>query len=343
MKFRAYLTTIFLFLLGNSFAIAGGHGHEQKHQHEGHGAGGHKMSAEQMKELRSKIPLYDEYSDEQIMMGMSRMQNLWTWMDEGAQSGKIGILGLAHGFKEPGNTNFQAAFTDTSAIYPTAFALGMAMMTSDHIQSAVTALEEAGAETIVVLPTTTADNSTLTRQWDYIFGRRDESAYLDVPRVTTSAKLVWTATPTAHPIMGEIMLDYALEKSTEPAEEVVVILGHGPQSAEDNAKELEILARHADFIQDAGGFHDVLFANVQDDAPPSIRAKNVESIRAQAQQAIDAGYRVIAVTTNLVSSGITQRLESDIGDLAAFNEKGLMLHPRFAGWINTVVTGGLDN
>jgi hypothetical protein len=49
------------------------------------------------------------------------------------------------------------------------------------------------------------------------------------------------------------------------------------------------------------------------------------------------------VTTNLTTSGITKRLEEDISDIAAFNNKGLMLHPLFAVWIDDVVAGGLNN
>jgi len=282
------------------------------------------------------------YTDEEIVAGMSRMKNLWGWMDEdGARRGETGVLGLAHGFKEPGNTQFREAYSGVGAAYPSTYAVGMAMMTSDHIQAALATLEESGAEIIVVVPTTTADHSTLTRQWDYIFGKRDDSAYLDVPRVETDARLVFTDTPTQHPIVAEIMLDYAKEKSTDPAKETVIILGHGPQSTEDNEKELEILARHAAYIQREGRFADVIFGNVQDDAPPQVRADNVAELRVRAQGAIDQGYRVIAVHTSLTQSGVVKRLNRDISDLAAFNDKGLMQHPRFADWIDEVVTTNL--
>lgn len=322
--------------------VAAAAGREPPPEHAGHGEHGHQMTAEQMAELRRKIPLYDMYTDEQIMYGMSRMQNLWGWMQEdGVREGQVGILALAHGFKEPGNTQFRDAFAEVSAEYPATNSLGMAMMTSDHIQSAVNALEEAGAEIIIVLPTTTADNSTLTRQWDYIFGRSDESAYLDVPRVTSKARLIFADTPTADPIVGEILLDYAKEKSTDPAREVVLIVGHGPQSADDNEKELAILSGHAEYVLEQGGFADVLFGNVQDDAPPSVRKANVEALRAEVQAATEMGYRVITVSTSLTQSGIVKRLNDDFGDVTDFNDKGLTQHPRFADWIEQSIESNL--
>ncbi len=323
-------------------ALAGGHDQAAASEHAGHGSHGHSMSPEQMKALRKRIPLYDRYTDEQIMFFMGRMENIEGWMTsderrwvvQGTREGKIGILALAHGFKEPGNTQFRAAFQEVAAEYPTTYALGMAMMTSDPIAAAIRKLEEAGAEKIIIMPVTTADNSSLTRQWDYIFGKIDEPAYLDTPVVKSSAELIWAPTPTASPIVADIMLAHAKELSTDPANETVVIMGHGPQSKEDNEKELAILAKHAAYIKSQGGFADVIFANVQDDAPPEVRAANVEAIRARAQAAADKGHHVIAVHTQLTQSSVVNRLKTDIGGIADLNPRGLTEHPRFKDWIN---------
>jgi hypothetical protein len=304
-----------------------------------HGAH-HQMTDAQLAELRAKIPLYAQYSDEEIMAGMARMKNTWGWVSDTPVSGRVGVLALAHGFKEEANQQFREAFGPASEAYPTTYAFGMAMMTSAHIQAAVTELERAGAQTIVILPTTTADHSTLTQQWDYIFGLEEESAYLDVPRVQTQARLIWAETPTAHPIMAEIMLDHARELSRDPANELVIIMGHGPQSADDNARELAILARHADYLAREGGFMEVKFANVQDDAPREIRAANVAEIRAWAQDALDDGHDVIVVTTALTQSNVVGRMKRDVDGVARFNDKGLMQNPRFRAWIETAIATG---
>lgn len=346
----------FLFAAALPFAALAG-GHEQAPQsqqadqsaHSGHGTHGHNVTPEQMKALRSRIPLYDRYSDDQILFFMGRMQNIEGWMTndpdrwvmKGAREGNIGILALGHGFKEPGNTQFRTAFQSVAAEFPATYALGMAMMSSDPIAAAIRKLEDAGAETIVIMPVTTADNSTLTRQWQYIFGNADEPAYLDTAVVNSKAKLVWTPTPTADPIVGEIMLAHAREYSTDPANEAVVILGHGPQSEEDNKKELAIIEKHAGFIKKQGGFADVMFANVQDDAPPEIREANVAAIRAQAQAAVDKGLRVIAVHTQLTRSSVVGRLREDISGLADFNGRGLMEHPRFEDWIRQEIAAAV--
>jgi hypothetical protein len=301
----------------------------------------HQMTAEQLAELRAKIPLYREYSDDDISAGMSRMKNSWGWVAETPAGARVGILALAHGFKEQGNRQFTAAYSTAATDYPKAYAFGMAMMTSDHIQSAISALEEKGVERIVVIPTTTADNTTLVRQWDYIFGKREDSAYLDVPRVQARAELIWAPTPTAHPLMAEILLDYARELSRDPAREMVVILGHGPQDSEDNEKEIALLSRHAAFLRDQGGFSEVRAANVQDDAPTEVRAANVAMVRGWAESAMAEGRRVIVVHTALTQSGVVGRLARDVEGVADFNAKGLMEHPLFGQWIDGVVAQSL--
>ena len=50
-----------------------------------------------------------------------------------------------------------------------------------------------------------------------------------------------------------------------------------------------------------------------------------------ARRLIDDGYRVIAVHTSLTQSGIVRRLDKDINDLAAFNNKGLMYNLSLEG------------
>jgi len=162
-KQRASLTRVFGPAVALSLACLLGSPAFGQEDHSAHAEHQHQMTAEQLAELRVKIPLYDEYTDEQIVQGMSRMKNTWGWVTETEAGNTIGILALAHGFKEVGNQQFRTAFANAVQEYPVTYAFGMAMMTSDHIQSAVSALEAAGAETIIVLPTTTADNGLYFR------------------------------------------------------------------------------------------------------------------------------------------------------------------------------------
>jgi sirohydrochlorin cobaltochelatase len=328
-------------LIGAGTASAAEEDHSQ-HQSDNAAEHKHNVTPEQMIALRKRIPIYDMFSDDQILGFMGNMKNVngWAtdnkrgWVVSGTRKGDVGILTLAHGFREPGNTQFRAAFQEVAAEYPVTYALGMAMMSSDNIGAAIQKLEDAGVKKIIIMPVTTADNTTLTRQWRYIFGADIEPSYLDTAIVKPNVDVVWTPTPTASPIVADIMGDYARGLSKDPANETLFILGHGPQSKEDNDKELAILANHAAAIKESVGFADVKFYNVQDDAPPDIRKANVAAIRAEVEKAAAAGHRILAVTTQLTASGVVRRLQDDVGPLATFEGRGIMEHPRFKDWIN---------
>lgn len=303
----------------------------------------HMLTTEQFVELRSKIPLYNEYTDEQIVKSMMGMRNLGGMISEAGVVGDVGVLALAHGYTDEGNQQWFDRFSVISGDYPTGYGLGMAMMSSDHIQSTIDGLEAAGAKKILVLRTETGTTNSLQRQWEYIFGRRDDSSYLSVPRVESKAEVIWGPTPTAHPIMAAIMLDHAKQLSSDASNELVVIMGHGPGTEEDNDNELAIMAEHGKFIKEQGGFKDIKFANVQDDAPTEVRAANVAMIRGWITEAKDQGMDVIVVTNVLTQSGVMGRLERDVEGLdVKFNNTGLMQNPRFADWIKAVVEENLS-
>lgn len=313
---------------------------EDHSQHQGHQ---HHMTPEQFAELREKIEVYRGYTDEQIVASMSRMRNLGGMISEKGVVGDVGILALAHGYSEQGNQQWMEKFGPISREYPTGYGLGMAMMSADHIQKAIDGLEAAGAKTILVLRTETGDANSLNYQWEYIFGRRDEASYLTVPRVTSNAEIIWGPSPTAHPIMGRIMLEHALELSTDPTNEMVIVLGHGAMTPKENEMDLAIMAKHAEAIQAGGGFKEVKYWNVQDDLPKDKRAANVAKIRDWIKDAEDQGIDVIVVTNVLTQSGIMGRLKNDVsGTSAKFNDTGLMQNEQFSDWIKAAVEENLS-
>ena len=297
---------------------------------------GHQMSAEDLATLRAKIPLYRGYTDEQINASMARMRDTQDYLSRPDVRHEIGVLGLGHGYGDDGDGQFKAAYGQVAGEYPTAVGLGMAMMSSGHIQSAVEQLEAAGAKTIVVLPTEIGEPTNLTRQWDYIFGRIDESAYLDVPRVQTRARVVFASTPTSSPVVARILTDNLKSLSRDPANEVGVIIAHGPTDADQNDKELRDLAAHAKYMKETLGLAEVLYATLQDDAPRDVRQANVDRLRARIQAATDAGQRVL-VTPVLITGrgGVSQRIRKDLDGLTyELADVGLAESPRFGEWVS---------
>lgn len=318
---------------------------DQAGDHSGHaGHAGHQMSAGQLAVLRQKVPLYAHLTDEQINQNMSRMTpDSSEYLSAAAVRGEVGVLGLGHGYAGDGNAQFMAGYARVAQTKPTAVGLGMSMMDSAHVQSAVDQLVAAGARTIVVLPSETSETSSLVRQWQYMFGLRDASAYLDVPRIHTDARIVMMSSPTRSPIIGRILGENLRSASVEPGREAGLLIMHGPENKEENEAELHNLARLAEIARDASGLSEVFFGSLQDDAPPAVRAANVQALRDWITRTTASGKTVIVAPVLLTASGrVSQKIARDLQGLDyKFVDKGMIGNPLFAEWVEQTVAAGV--
>ncbi|MEE4185744.1 MAG: hypothetical protein V2J12_08255 [Gammaproteobacteria bacterium] len=290
----------------------------------------HNVTPEVADELRAKIPLYAAYSDAEIGLSMKMMGSNYAWYlsDDGVE-GEQGVLILLHGFRD-GDPLFKQEVEMFSGIFPTAMAPGMSMMMSDHIQLALDDLTAAGAKKIVVVPIVSTSHNTMMRQWEYIFGLEDEAPYASVARVKTDAEILFAAPPGDDPLVAEILIDHALEISTRPSNEWVIIAAHGPSFDDDNEIVLGELASLAKIMQEDSDFVNVEAITLQDDATPEVRDANVAKLRKMVADANAAGHDVLIVTNLIGTRSIQSKLRKDLKGLDyKFNKKGIAEHPNF--------------
>ncbi len=300
----------------------------------------HEMDPKDIETLRGKVPGYRNQSDAEINASMGRMPPDWTWYGsaETVRDG-IGVLVLAHGSGSMGDKVLQDGVAPLAAKHPTAISYGMAMMGSGHIQQGVDKLTNAGAKTIVVVPAVVTEQSSVFRQWDYIFGRRDDSAYLDVPRTTGKAKIIMAPAMDEHPLVTDILFDHVKEISTNPKNEVVIILGHGPSFEHEHKVELAHIATHAKRIAAKGGYAEAKGLTLQDDAPEAVRAANVATLRKWVETANAQGKTPLVVGYLISTRGIQDKIKEDLKGLNyKFQTKGLSAHPNFTAWIRATVS-----
>jgi len=302
-----------------------------------------ELTDEQKRVLRENNPAFSAMDDEELTRLISILKNEQGMVSDESVNNEIGVLVLAHGFHGEGYTQFREAFGELASAHPTGYGFGLSILESDHLQTVVDQITSQGAKKIILFPATTAMNSGMVRQWEYALNFRDDFAYTAVDKIKTDAELVWAPGPMPHPITGEILRDHAKDLSKDPANELVIITGHGPQRIEDNDAELDILQKHADFMKEDLGFWDVRPRNVQDDARPDIRANNVRVIRGWVEEAKAEGKEVIVVTTVLTAAGVMQKLENDTKDLGvSFSSEGMMTNERFSEWLRFAVQNTLE-
>ena len=300
----------------------------------------HDMDAETIEGLKAKIALYRGMTDREINMNMSAMGPNYEWyVSDVDLQGSTGVLILSHGVGENSDRMLHDALQPIAAKQPTALGFGMAMMTSSYLQSAVDDLVERGAEKIVLVQNgTTTDYNTLTRQWKYIFGLGEEATYLEVPIVTSEAGFAMSEPFADHPLITDILYDHVKEVSKNPANEVVIIVGHGPEDTEDNIPDLEILSAHVDRIKERDAFADVRIINLQDDAIPPIRKSNVKKLRRWIQKADSNGQDVIVVAIAAASHGVQTHIRNDLRGLNyTFADKGMSEHPKYIEWLDSAI------
>jgi len=256
--------------------------------------------------------------------------------------GEAGVLVLIHGFGPTGDRIMAEAVEPLSGIFPSAMSSGMAMMSAAPIQESLDALAKAGVNKIVVVPMVSSQRNTLMYQWQYIFGEREHGGYYDVPQVTTDAEVIITDPPAGHPLITQILLDHALEMSTDPANEVVFVIAHGPIHEEENQAQLVVMAGQAKRIQELGGFSRVEGVTLQDDATVAVRAANVVKLRQKLEAAIADEKRVLIVADLLAARSIQWKIEKDLAGLDyQFSVKGTTMHRNFKEWFQETVSAAL--
>jgi sirohydrochlorin ferrochelatase len=297
----------------------------------------HELSPEIAAELRENN-IFPDLTDAQIGTMMQRMGSNYVWyVSDSGLRGRQGVLILAHGFGDHGDRTLRDNMQPVGDLQPTAFAFGMSMAMSDHIQLALNDLTAAGAEEIVVIPAASSRYSTLMRQWEYIFGMRDGPEYASVPKVHSNSKLLFARPMEDHPLVAEMLIDHAAEISRDPAREEVIIVAHGPVDEEDNKIQLATMENLAGYLRNRG-YAGVYPVTLQDDAPPEVRAENVRNIR-QLVADIHARDNEVLVITNLLGTRMVQRsIRRDLNGLGyKYNFKGLVQHRKFIDWVNVSV------
>jgi hypothetical protein len=354
----------FLLATATSVALGGApalaqedHSQHQAHEHHQHGgvppmdADGkrlesydvkHQMSAEDMAALRKKVALYRGMTDRELEMNMNGMGPDYEWyVSDRSLKGSTGVLILSHGVGANSDRGMKNAFEPVGAKRPTAIAFGMSMMNSAHLQSAVDDLVARGAKTIVLVDEGTAtEYNSLTRHWQYIFGLYPEASYLDVPKVKAppGVRFLWAGHFNDHPLITEMLYENAKSVSRNPANEVLILVGHGPEDTADNGPDLKILQAHVDRIAAKKEFADVKIINLQDDAIKPIRESNVRTLRKWIEQADRQGKQVIVVAVAAASWGVQNHIKQDLRGLKyTFAEKGIAENPKFVQWVEAII------
>ncbi len=266
-----------------------------------------------------------------------------------------GILLLAHGGREDWNREVLELASRVDEERPVEVAFGMANKRA--IQDAVNRLAEREVTGVVAVLLFISSHSSVIRATEYLLGKREDAppqmeafARMSARRAEadggTDPDFDWT-TPIetflpveltgaldSHATVAEILIARALEVSETPADEVVVLVAHGPSSEEDNDLWLQHMSVLVERMRDSASFSRIDHLTVRDDAPADVQAKATRELRSAVECGAQEGKSVLIVPLLLsyggIEKGIRERIEGLDYRMAS---QGLLPDDRLAAWV----------
>ena len=217
-----------------------------------------------------------------------------------------------------------------------------------RFQDVVARLEEGGASRIVVVPMLVSSHSGHYDQIRYLAG---DSITLDdmmqhhlhmagIEKPRTAVPMVMTKAIDSAPELADVLTDRARAMTNAPREHALLIVGHGPNSAEDYAYWMQHLRVVADSVKARTGYRDVRLEMVRDDAPAHVRAEAVIRVRELIDLQNQLTGREVMVVPVLLSRGVVSRskVANDIaGTKSRYVAETILPHPAMARWVESRV------
>lgn len=260
-------------------------------------------------------------------------------------SARVGTVVIAHGGDSLWNARVHeiAEGAQTGGPVEVSFLMGPAAKTS-RFQDAVARLERAGVSEIVVVPVLVSSHSGHYEQIRYLAGEditlgetmQHHLHMAGIERPTPRVPLRLAKALDDSKEMARVLADRALALTDTPEQRALLIVGHGPNSAEDYAEWMRNLRQVSDSVKAWTKFRDVRIELVRDDAPAPVRAEAVLRVRELIDlQAQLTGQDVIVVPV-LVSAGSVSRdkVPNDIkGTKSVYVGEPLLPHGAMSEWI----------
>ena len=276
-----------------------------------------------------------------------------------------GILLLAHGGSTEWNTRVTELAAKVNATRATEVAFGMAARAT--IQAAIDKLVARGVTEIVAVPLFVSSWSSVITSTEYLLGLRAQApaalasyakmnhapaaaspaaptgheAHVQTPDGTTPVRspvpVRMTAALNDHPIVAEILTSRARAISRDQAGEALIVVAHGPNEDEDNARWLADMRAVADRIGQTERYAAIEYLTLRDDAPKAVRDAATAQLRGLVQRELSSGRRVLIVPLLISFGGIEKGLRERLNGLAyTLAESALMPDDRMAAWVLTM-------
>jgi sirohydrochlorin cobaltochelatase len=253
-----------------------------------------------------------------------------------AKTDGLGIIVIAHGANPTWNMPVTSAVARVSQTIPAerAFLMGTPDQTP---QQAYDKLVAGGAKRIVVVPLFVSSYSGHAEQVKFIGGQRADyphAEHMKLTQVKGPVPVIGVGRGMDdHAIVGDIITDRAKALSTDPANEWLVIVAHGPNEDHEAEQWNKAITNVGARVRTKLPFKGVDVRLLRDDAPKEVKDKALAEMRASVEEKGKAGKVVVVpllLSTGRVGGQIPEVLK---GLPFAWDGKPLLPDDRIADWI----------
>ena len=279
------------------------------------------------------------------------MLSMYAFTASAASAQAVGTLIVAHGGDSIWNSHVRMGLRDLNVGGPIELSFLMGPEAAlTRFQDAVRKLVDRGVTEVVVVPLLIASHSGHYEQIRYLTRLTDSLdatmrmhlQHGGIERAGTNVPLRVTAALDDSHELAAVLADRASALEPDPKGKALMLVGHGPNSAEDYAAWMQNLRIVADSVRRMSGFRDVRVELVREDAPAAVRAEAVQRLRdLVALQAELTGQPVAVVPILISRGGISRsRVMQDLQGLPIrYSDTGILPHPAIAKWVARRVSG----
>ena len=271
----------------------------------------------------------------------------------------FGVMVMAHGGSDEWNAHLVEAVEPLRARYPVELALGMA--DAGSMEAAVRRLESQGVRHVGVVRVFVSGESWYERTLQ-ILGVQDGApsradqkesgavtANIRMPmgfwKVDTEVAFQVSIEGLADAVeMDEVVTTRIGALSSDPENEVVAVIAHGPGDDAENQRWIEKITQRTQNAHEQVGLRDIRVFSLREDWPERRTAAERE-IRNYIAQANSQGLTPIVIPFRVQGFGPYERVLSELDYRA--DRLGLLPHPNVGLWIarqaNLMEAGALDH
>jgi len=264
----------------------------------------------------------------------------------GTDAQTIGTLVVAHGGDSAWNALVRESVAMLSLSGPVELSFLMGNEASKtRFQDAARRLAARGAKEVVAVPLLVSSHSGHYEQVRYLSGQvdsldavmREHLHHAGIERATAGVPIRVARALDDSWELARALADRATTFEPKPKGKALMLVGHGPNSAEDYASWMRNLRVVVDSVRVWSGFRDVRVELVREDAPAEVRAEAVTRLRELiAMQAEITGGPVTVVPILISRGGISRsRILQDLEGLPVrYSGDPVLPHPAIAAWIS---------